>query len=444
VKINKLELHNFKKFEEAIFKFHPNFTVLIGDNATGKTSILDALATLLGSYLLRSKITSGRSGIKKNEARLLQIEKEGQVFLEPMDKVYVCASGILHGEPISWTRSIGDRGGKAWPLLSIASEDIKQAKIGEDVDLPLLLYYGAGRLWTSHRNVKMGRPDSRLIGYRNCLDPRSDQNLFELWFKKLEMAALQQNKQITALDAVRNAVMTCIPHAEHFYFDIGADQLMIQFDDSGLMPFNNLSDGYRNMVAMVADIAHRASRINPHKGANAALQTTGVVLIDEIDLHLHPKWQRIVVRALQSAFPLLQFVAATHSPFILQSVDPGEVIDLNQSLGVEKIESVEEGIAAPGPASSFSNRSIEDIIEDVMGVEVPQRSQRYQEMFDTAKHYFSLLQNPSTLDDAEMAELKVTLDELSAPFSDNVAYHAFLEMERMASGLGRSKKQEKE
>jgi predicted ATP-binding protein involved in virulence len=373
MKINRLKLRNFKKFDDALFQFHPKFTVLIGDNAKGKTSILDALATLLGTYLLRSGITVGRSGLTRDEARLLITEKEGQVFLEPQKDVFVEADGFFREAPLSWKRNIGDHGGAAKKLIASGVSDRKRVSKNEDLDLPILLYYGAGRLWTTHRNVTVGGPESRLAGYRNCLDPKSDHFMFEKWFKQLELAALQQRKTIPALEAVREAVLTCIPNAEHFYYDIANGQLMIRMQDTGLMAFNNLSDGYRNMVAMVADIAHRASRLNPHLGLQVNRETSGVVLIDEIDLHLHPKWQRHVVGDLQSAFPKLQFIATTHSPFILQSLDVGEVIDLNQAPIEHDVEALGTGIASPAPQNSFSNRAIEDIVEDVMGVPLPQR-----------------------------------------------------------------------
>jgi len=438
MRINTLTLRNFKKFEDATFQFNSKFTVLIGENATGKTSILDALATLLGTYLLRSSISSGRSGLKKDEARLLVVEKEGQDFLEPQKEVYVEAYGSLRERHLTWRRILGDRGGAASKLIAAGVADRKLVSKGEDVDLPILLYYGTGRLWSSHRKTEVGKPDSRLVGYRHGLDPRSDQGLFEKWFKQLEMAALQQRKTISALESVREAVVTCIPNAEFFYYDIGKGQMMIRLQDSGLMPFNNLSDGYRNMVAMVADIAHRASRVNPHKGARAAQETSGVVLIDEIDLHLHPNWQRHVVQDLQQAFPNLQFITSTHSPFILQSLDPGEVIDLGRLPAKEDVDLFSADIATPAPAQSFSNRPIEDIVEEVMGVPVPQRSHRYQEMYSAAKEYYAVLQEAKGADEGKKEDLKRKLDELSAPFSDNMAYHAFLEMERIAAGLGRT------
>ncbi|MGP8337116.1 MAG: AAA family ATPase, partial [Methanosarcinaceae archaeon] len=275
---------------------------------------------------------------------------------------------------------------------------------------------------------------------KNCLDPKSDHDLFKKWFHQLELSSLQKNKKNEALEAVRNATKVCIPGAKHFYYDVANGALMIELKNEGYCLFDNLSDGYKNMVAMVADIAHRAVRLNPHMGANAATECSGVVLIDEIDLHLHPKWQRHVVEDLQKAFPNIQFIATTHSPFILQSLDPGKVIDLNK-INDKPITSSNQKIAEPFPNGEYSNKSIEDIIEDVMGVEVPQRSHRYQEMYSTAIEYYQVLQEAKDSDTMQKEELKKKLDELSAPFSDNQAYHAFLEMERVAADLDKSKKE---
>ena len=174
------------------------------------------------------------------------------------------------------------------------------------------------------------------------------------------------------------------------------------------------------MFAMVADIAHRAAILNPQFGEKAPAETPGIVLIDEIDLHLHPSWQRRVVDDLRRTFPRIQFIATTHSPFIIQSLRPGELVDLQKDVTGE-----------------YVNRSIEDIVEGVMGIKVPQRSERYEKMYKAAKEYYQVLQEAKEASPEEKRELKQKLDELTAPFSDNVAYHAFLEMERIAAGLGK-------
>ena len=436
MKISNIVLRNFRKYEHARFNFHKNFTVLIGDNGSGKTTILDAVSIMINTYLQGAKIQTGRGGIRKEDARLIIAEKEGQVFFEPQQEVYLTANGYLDGMPFFWQRDLGDRGGKAKELTGTGAEHRELISKGESPNLPLLLYYGSGRLWDVHRAVRPAKPGSQLEAYRFCLDPKSDQKAFERWFKKLSYSELQKRKEIPALKAVQSAVLDCIPVVDNFYHDTDLDQIMVCIHDQGWMPFNYLSDGFRSMVAMAADIAYRASLLNPHLGEDAAKETSGIVLIDEIDLHLHPKWQRRIVRELQAAFPDLQFIATTHSPFILQSLDPGEVVDLNSTTDMRDVESWREGIAAPGPGNPFSNRSLEDIVEEVMGIPVPQRSYRYQQMYETAKEYFRLLQEGKHADEEKKRALKRKLDELSSPFSDNVAYHAFLEMKREAAGVG--------
>lgn len=377
MKIKTLQLQNFRKYEDSTFCFHPQFTVMIGDNASGKTSVLEALSVMLGTYHLRSNVGSSRMGIRKEEVRVAIHDKFDQVSVEEQTPSLLSAKGSLHGTPLSWSRTFGDRGKDAKEMINTGARDIDSVRKGEDVTLPVFQYYGTGRLWDSHRKITINKPESRLAGYQNCFDPKSDHSLFKRWFKQLELAAIQKQKPIGALEAVRGAVKQCIPGAEHFYYDVSHDALMIVFGKEGYSLFDNLSDGYRNMLAMVADIAHRAARLNPHFESRAALESPGVVLIDEIDLHLHPKWQRHVVGDLQRAFPNLQFIVTTHSPFILQSMKPGGVIDLNSVKSVEEAELMEDGIAWPGPGDPYADRSIEDIVEGSMGVNLPQRSQRY-------------------------------------------------------------------
>lgn len=443
MKIKTLRLQNFRQYVDSTFCFHPRFTVMIGDNASGKTSILDALSVMLGTYHLRSQIGSSRTGIRKEEVRLAIHDKFDQVSIEEQLPSLLSVKGSLHGNPMSWTRTFGDRGKDAKEMINAGARDIASARKGEDVTLPLFQYYGTGRLWDSHRKTTIGKPDSRLAGYRNCFDPKSDHSLFQKWFKQLELAAIQKQKIIGALEAVRGAVKQCIPGGENFYYDVSHDALMIVLKEEGYCLFDNLSDGYRNMVAMVADIAHRAARLNPHLERGAALESPGVVLIDEVDLHLHPKWQRRVVGDLQKAFPNIQFIVTTHSPFILQSLKPGEVIDLNSVSPSKEANLSEYDIAWPGPGHVYADRSIEDIVEGIMGIDIPQRSQRYREMYEAAQEYYRVLKSAKNADSVEKERMKQRLDELSAPFSDNVGYHAFLEMERIAAGLGKSKPEEK-
>ena len=216
--------------------------------------------------------------------------------------------------------------------------------------------------------------------------------------------------------------------------------------------FDDLSDGYKMILTMVFDVVRQMVILNPHLGNETLEKTDGIILIDELDLSLHPHWQRIVVDSLKKTFPLVQFIVTTHSPFIIQSLNSGEVIDLEACKGevleshwtplkkkvvksdeIERIGDTVAGIAWPSAKGVYENKSLEDVAEDVMGVEIPQRSARLQRMYEVAKQYYAKLKELKGAPSAELDRLNNELDELSAPFSDNVAYHAFLEMERLAA-----------
>ena len=105
--------------------------------------------------------------------------------------------------------------------------------------------------------------------------------------------------------------------------------LMVDLDKKDLLPFAQLSDGQRAMVALIADIARRICLLNPQMGKDVLTKTEGLVLIDELDIHLHPSWQRSIVKTLKTVFPKVQFIATSHSPQIIGSLKPEEVIVLN-------------------------------------------------------------------------------------------------------------------
>ena len=182
-----------------------------------------------------------------------------------------------------------------------------------------------------------------------------------------------------------------------------------------------LSDGQRTISAMIGDLAMRCVQLNPHLGAEAAQKSSGIVLIDEIDLHLHPSWQRRIVADLKTNFPGIQFFATTHSPFIVQSIKGEYLIDLNDRENAGK---------------TFNEElSIEDVSESVMGVDTPQRSKKYNHMMDLAEKMFALKRELNTLekDTAEFKSgnkileiIKKQLLDASERFSDDAILTAYL------------------
>ncbi len=427
MKISTLRLKNFRCFENREFSFGSRINLIIGDNATGKTTLLDGLAVGLGSLFLGMPDPASPRSIQRDEARLA-FYRHGDVWTaEPQYPISVTCIGEAAGRQGQWSRAVTKRDGRtmrfeaAW-IRRQAEHLTERVRLGEPVVLPVVSYYGTGRLWMQlrQRQIETLKPDTRFMGYLDCLNPASDVKRLLAWFKTQEIVALQRGVPSTTLEAARRAILNCVADAQHVGFDVARDDLIIRFGDHSL-PFRYLSDGYRNVVAMAADIAIRCATLNPHLGEDAARDTPGVVLIDELDLHQHPRWQRRVVDDLLRAFPNVQFFGTTHSPFIIQSLRPIDGVLL---------------VNLDNPrAGDFTNKSVEDITEEVQGVPLPQRSKRFRDMMEAAEEYFTILDKAGDIPPQEKEQLKTRLDQLSMPYSDDPAYQAFLRMQRNTSGL---------
>lgn len=427
MRIDRIEIHNFHGFKSFKLDLAPTFNLVIGDNASGKTGLLDALAVGIGGFFLGFADVSGRN-IRPDEVHQETRIEAGQPILNPYYPAAVICSGVIDGEHIDWKRTLERKRGKtkSTPRLRRLSESLySRIGLGEAGVLPVLAYYGAGRLWVQkkEKSAKPLSPGSPTEGYIDCLDPASNHKLLKEWMFRQELAALQQQRVISQLEAVRNVVTTCIPGCKGFRFDVHSGELRVSLDEGRELPFPLLSDGYRNAIAMVADIAWRATVLNPALEQAAPARTPGIVLIDEIDLHLHPRWQRTIVDSLRQTFPLIQFIATTHSPFIIQSLRDGKLIRLSQGDAVDDV----------------SKQSIEDIAETVMDVEIPQRSVRYHRMMAAAEEYYAALQSMNEVSPEDIEALKRRLDELIEPFSDDPAYVAFLRQRRMVAESEASK-----
>jgi predicted ATP-binding protein involved in virulence len=422
MRVYRLMLKNFCCFENRELHLADQFNLLIGDNGSGKTSILNGLAVGLGTLFLGFPESTVARHIHRDDARFTSFLQGDTYTQEKQFPVVVSCQGTVNSQTGEWSRELNSLEGRTTRQNASWIEDIatnldSQVRAGEHVVLPVISYYGTGRLWLQKRqkSIEPLSPGSRFLGYLDCLDPASDEKRLLAWFKTKEIQALQESKIIAVLEAVRLAIRACIEDATHVYFNVAQDEMLLRFADREV-PFNYLSDGYRNMLAMVADIAVRCATLNPALKDQAIRETPGVVLIDEIDLHLHPKWQRRVVNDLLAAFPRIQFVATTHSPFIIQSLVPQQGIKLHNLDNPE--------------ANTFADKSIEDIAEDVQGIKVPSRSQRYLDMMDAAAGYYRALKQADTTSPEVIEELKDRLDELASRFSDDPAYHAILKVER--------------
>lgn len=176
------------------------------------------------------------------------------------------------------------------------------------------------------------------------------------------------------MNAVRYSLKEELSEGQRVLYSSRYGEIAVKNTDGTVINFSALSDGYRNVIKIVTDIATKMCILNPYLGKDTLILTPGIVVIDELDLSLHPTWQRRIVDILKELFPKVQFICATHSPFIIQSLEPGELITLDSILDEE-----------------YSGQSIEDIAEDVMNVKIAQYSEKKVEMYEAAEKYFKAL-----------------------------------------------------
>lgn len=429
MRIDHLQITNFKSFEANDFTFHPQFNLIIGDNGTGKTSLLDALAIAAGSWLLG--IGGGESRHIRHDEIMLQCFtfESSECRWEQRLPCRVDAKGVVQGHAIRWGREIEKEGGRtkyadanAIKALAVAAEaDVRE---GESVALPLVSYYGTGRLWQEPRDhFRIEDPteiaekvnQSRLTGYRNSIDPRLSVTELTRWIARQSWIAFQKKQPQPILDIVLDAMKQCVEGADAIYFDTERSETVITINGRS-QPFSNLSDGQRSMLAMIGDIAQKAVRLNPVYGDAVLQRTQGIVMIDELDLHLHPRWQRSIIENLRNVFPNIQFFCTTHSPFLVQSLRSGEELLMLQG----------------EPTASLGDMPIEEIAVGIMGVDDTRSSKRYDIMKEHAKHYLELLEEAAMAPEEKLEAFKAQLADTIAPFADNPAYQAFLEMKRAA------------
>jgi predicted ATP-binding protein involved in virulence len=382
MKLEKLKLTNFRGFREFEISFDPSFTVLLGANMAGKTAVLDGVAVSLTMYFYAWESVWGSGSvpvrnIEEEEVRQVVAEIGGVPDLQRQFPVIVEARvGIpsARENPVTWRLF---RNGTS----TETSQDFTQLPIPVGPprgELAVIAQYGTQRVWRGKQSVDdLRRVGARYDGYADCFNITSTHSLLAGWMQKQTLVQLQRGSGYIQpqLAAVEAAIKCCIDGVTRFWFDVQYEELRLEYTGGDIQSFAMLSEGVRNMVAMVADIAWRAAVLNPQHGAEAHLLTEGVVLIDELDLHLHPSWQRRVVGDLRRTFPRIQFIVTTHSPQIVASVSRSQIRLLDHNRLVAEEPYVE-------------GRDSNEILEDVFGV-----PSRPQEVEDEIKALYRLIED---------------------------------------------------
>ena len=420
-----LDLKNYRKFKTLHLEFDPRFTLLMGVNGTGKTSVLQGIWRSWQPLIVSANISPSPATVNEVH-RQASIDVASESWLAPQFPLHAagdfCCDGISVGGvglTLEGTGRAGFLNHQSWNQMDSMVKAAFQANA--QTPIPLLARFGASKPQPAGEAGGLKKPFAeRKDVWALAQSDEVHSDKLTSWFQYYELRSLQEKETPLLLTLARKAVLAAI-HAEDISFIIRENALMVRHADVGWRKFSDLSDGQQRIAAIFCDLAMRCASLNSHLGEKAIEETTGVVTIDELDLHLHPQWQRTVIQDLLSIFPNLQFIATSHSPFLLQAAfAQGSVIDL-----------------ATGEAVTAPDESIEDIAEHVMGVHpFPQRSQRWHDMKAVAAEYYHLLEvAKKSTDSQEVQAVKLRLDELIIPYTNDPAYAAWLEMHRAAAGV---------
>lgn len=370
MKIEKLELKNVGRFQSLTVDFAPlpaassNVTIFIGNNGAGKTSILRSLATSL-SWLVGRIRSEGGSGTSIPEGAIQNGVASAAVQLTLSDE----------SRQISWTLAKSRPGQKRLDasrledLSKLADEYRRALSTDASAHIPLIAFYPVERVVLDiPLKIKQKHTFLQLDGYDNSLSQGVDFRRFFEWFREREdwenqalaevspqkvgeisdllddharkadglrehdheglialmkefsntlqvVRAMQEGGRDPQLNAVREAIRSFMPGFESLKV-VRRPRLHMSVEKEGhKLDVGQLSQGEKSLMALVGDIARRLAMMNP--GLKNPLEGNGVVLIDEIDMHLHPQWARTIVDRFRTTFPNCQFVLTTHSPLVI-------------------------------------------------------------------------------------------------------------------------------
>lgn len=383
--INALTIENFRCFDELDIDFHPSLTVLVGVNGAGKTSILDAIAVMLSTVL--REFDGPTRGFSLADAREVPRDLDSKSAVARMERVFpVSASvqGTLAGKTYTWSRtrqkasgrtSWADRAtaiGRDMAGLWSSSDDLG----GNGPKLPVIALYGVERLIGVRRDAgAIAR--SRSGAYDSALDGKSDLSRLSKFIKALTFADFVADRRGEEAEAARNQLRAITLACNSILEGTGwgnpewspvPEELTLRHDEAGTLPLSFLSSGIRIAAGLAIDLVSRMARANPGVGAEDLLRSVpGIVLIDEVDLHLHPRWQQQILSALRKVFPRVQFIVTTHSPQVLSTVDAESIriVDSTQvrrvgfAAGLRSDIVLERILGTPAEPSLYINRTLD-------------------------------------------------------------------------------------
>lgn len=347
MRLHELKIQNMRLFgtpaKHIKFADKKNITIFLGNNGSGKTTIMDSIINLLSAFMGEFP---GSSIMQFSEADVHKVDK-----IHISDSLTVEAD--IETEDGKITHVIRSRKGYTDPQISTdlrglkeyASSIISRTNNNEQVEYPVIAYYGTGRGFFQMPERRRNFTDTfeRWDTYIGAPQPNTDFKRFINWFdiqeddeRREKIDRNDTSYQSASLSVVKSALSRFIgrrcsnPRILNKPLRFVVDETL---DDGTVreLRLEEMSDGYKIIIAMVADIASRMVEANPVTDeCPMPLNASGIILIDEIDLHLHPKWQREILKQLSTTFPNIQFIVTTHSPIIVVgAANIAQIIKLN-------------------------------------------------------------------------------------------------------------------
>lgn len=328
MKLEHLTLENFRACERLDLELGRRLTVLLGSNGSGKTTVLDGIAVGLGAVLTHLPTVTGISFKSSGDIR------QFKNIQAPYTRIELTAADGLKWDRIKRrdkSKTTAKQVPQATGLKALESyldqNVIDRLNAGEDYQVPMMAYYGVSRAVLQVPLRRKGFPKShtRLEALKQALDAHSSFKDAFIWFynKENEENRLQKDKRdfditLKELDAVRTAIQSIFPEISNPHIETSPLRLAVTINGETL-DVMQLSDGYKTLLGLVIDLSIRLGLANPH--LDNPLTAQAVVMIDEVDLHLHPSWQRRVLGDLLRTFPNTQFILTTHSPFVVETLN---------------------------------------------------------------------------------------------------------------------------
>lgn len=348
MKITGLDLENFRCYKKLHIDLDPRLTVVVGENGKGKTAIFDAIRMALAPAVEAFGFQA--VPLLPKDSRRMPVYDEGTRYLVAMEhcwpvKIGLKGSGgtntLIDSQVISEAPGRVEVSGN---LGALAKDLYAKAEIDGEQKLPVLAYYGTARIWSDSALFTTSEEKGRLLGYEEALQPTSSYNTFSKWFveKSNDASGMAARKEVV------EALNTCLRSIglRNLHYNYALETLVMEHPHFGELLVDDLSDGTRSVITMVADLAYRMSCLNPQLGAAAVEETEGIVLIDEVDMHLHPLWQQSILYDLLETFPKVQFIVTTHSPQVLSTVPAKSIRSIYWEKGESMIKSFSFSLGA--------------------------------------------------------------------------------------------------